>query len=309
MAWKMRRIFDLVSMNVYFVLKGHLLNPIWYPRKKRKEIRLAAKGDSVRVYLRAYLPEIKKINTPSPISNDKEPERVFTIWLQGEANAPAIVKACFRNMRRHLRQELVVIDATTLFDWIALPDYIVEKWRSGKIGSAHFSDICRVELLYRHGGLWLDSTDFVTAPVPDEIMNTDFFVFMSGRTLSGWYAFIQNCFIRARKGDPLLAAWREAIRMYWKRENGVVNYYTHQILFHLTVVNNDQAYRLFSNMPRIDQDPTHIMWYKHKDDSYDREFFASLKQNAFFHKTTYKDKSALNPPNGSIAEHIINDGE
>ncbi|MDE6422077.1 MAG: capsular polysaccharide synthesis protein [Muribaculaceae bacterium] len=305
LGWKIRRIYDFVMMKISFVIKGDLLNPMWYTRDKRRKIRQKARGECVRYNLRAYIPIIRKIKITPQATESPEPERAFTLWLQGEDKAPAIVKACFRNMRRFLRQELVVIDQTNLFNWISLPDYIVEKWQSGKIGHAHFSDICRVELLYRHGGIWLDATDYVTSPVPQDIMNTDFFVFMSGQKLNGWYSYIQNCFIRSRKGNPLLGIWREVIHTYWKREDSVVNYYTHQILFHLTIANNDQAAKLFSKMPHIEQDPTHILWYEHKDDPYDKENYDVLKRNAFFHKTTYKDKSAIDPLSGSIAEHLI----
>lgn len=64
---------------------------------------------------------------------------------------------------------------------------------------AHYVDICRVELLYEYGGYWLDSTCFVTAPIPEWICRQDFFVYMAGHETPYSYSFIQNCFIRARK--------------------------------------------------------------------------------------------------------------
>lgn len=141
-------------------------------------------------YLRRYAPAVEKI-VPETVDTTEEPERAFTIWYQGEDAAPELVKACFRSMRRNLKQELVVLDENTLFDWITLPEHIVRKWKEGKIPHTQFSDICRIELLFEHGGLWFDATDYVTAPVPQYIMDEDFFLFMAGSRIRGSYAFIE----------------------------------------------------------------------------------------------------------------------
>ncbi len=209
-------------------------------------------------------------------------------------------------MRNHLEQELIVLDEKTLFEWISLPDYVIAKWKSGKMRAAHFSDICRVELLYQHGGVWLDATDYVTAPIPASIMNSDFFVYMAGAKIRGSFSFIQNCFIRARKGDPLLGIWREAILNYWKHEDSVINYFTHQLLFKVAVQENSTACELFSKMPKVEQDPTHALWGEHCMEAYDEGRFRELTSGAFFQKTNYKDKRLKEVPAGSIAEFIIN---
>lgn len=307
LKWKIRRAADFMFMHADFILNGHILNPFWHSRDVRRSRRSAAMGQSVRKNLHVYSSDIKKM-TAEPVSTVAEPERAFSIWLQGEDQAPDIVKACFRNMRRNLEQELVVIDKSTLFDWIELPEYIIDKWKEGKIGNAHFSDICRVELLYRHGGIWLDATDYLTAPIPQYIMDSEFFVFMAGSKINGWFSFIQNCFIRAHKGNPLLGLWREAIMNYWANEDGAVNYYVHQILFNLTVDQNPQAAALFSKMPKVEQDPTHVLWYGHKDDVYDEARYAELCDNAFFHKTTYKWDKDYKPLPGTIGAYMIKSG-
>ena len=209
-------------------------------------------------------------------------------------------------MRRNLKQELIVLDENSIFDWISLPEVIVKKWKAGKIRAAHFSDICRVELLYRHGGIWLDATDFVTAPVPDIIEQSDFFVYMSGNNIRGSYSFIQNCFIRSKKGNVLLGIWRDAILKYWTHENSVINYFTHQLLFRIVTEENNSASSEFKKMPRIDQDPTHTLWKDYCMEPYDKEKFERLTSGAFFQKTNYKDKRLQNIVPGSVAEYMLN---
>lgn len=293
-------------MQAQLVVQGHIFNPLWRNRDARRKCRYDATLKSALRYLRRYAPQISAIRIPPQPSVQNEPERAFTIWFQGEENAPELVKACFRSMRHNLKQELVVLDETTLFDWITLPDYIVEKWKKGEIPHTQFSDICRVALLYEHGGLWFDATDFITAPVPQYIMDQDCFLFMAGNKIRGSYAFIQSCFIRGRKGNPLLGIWREADYIYWKNENSRIDYFVHHLLFKLATEVNPTARELIAGMPHVDQDPTHALWGEHCMDKYSEQDFHRLTDDSFFQKTNYKDSRLKNMLPGTMAEYIIN---
>ncbi|MBD5275717.1 MAG: hypothetical protein HDS37_06405 [Bacteroides sp.] len=291
-------------LNTVYILKAHILNPIWKDRDSRRKTRYDATYRFVMDYLQRYADDVRNFDAGKTDVAD-EPERAFTIWFQGEDEAPALVKACFRSMRRHLKQELVILDEKSLFEWISLPDYIIDKWKKGAITHAAFSDICRVELLYQHGGVWLDATDFVTAPIPESIMNEDFFVFMAGKKVRGNYAKIQSCFMRGRKGNPILSVWRKAIYLYWKKENRKINYFWMHFLLRLVVENNEVARREFSKMPKIDQDPTHELWEAHAGDIYDKDEFNRICDGSFFQKTNFKDKRLRNVPFGSVAQHVL----
>lgn len=294
-----------IAFQLRLMLYGHILNPLWWDRTRRRRRRDKAKYRSITAYLQRYTGQISRLQLATAPEQVDEPERAFTIWFQGEEKAPELVKACFRSMRRNLRQELVVLDEKTLFDWITLPDHVIEKWKSGKITHTQFSDICRVELLYEHGGIWVDATDYVTAPVPQWIMDEDFFLYMAGDRIGGWYAVFQSCFIRGRKGNPLLDAWRKADFLYWKEENSRINYFVHHFLFNLAVKANETAAKHFSRMPRVVQDPTHALWNDHYLDVYDEQAFRELTSGAFFQKTSYKSPGVAQVPPGSVADHIL----
>lgn len=289
------------------IIYGHILNWPWRSGTRRRQVRGEATRKAVLEYLKRYAKQYSNI-PPSPTEEEKaaEEERIFTIWLQGEENAPNIVKACFRSIRRNCRQKLTILDSESLKDWIDLPDTIMRKWQEGKIKPAHFTDICRTELLYRHGGIWLDATAFVTSPVPDFIMNEDFFIFMSYGNLSGSYAFIQNCFFRARKGSYLIKAWNTAIQTYWQYEDSTVDYFVHQLLFESVVENNPLARTLFDKMPKISQDPTHELWWGYRDRPFNKAIFDEITSGAFFQKTEYKSESASRPISGSFSDIMQN---
>ena len=130
------------------VLVGHILNWHFFDRVARRKVRTDATARIVSNYFKRYLKAVDSVPEVKVVQDDKH-DKIWTLWLQGEKNAPALVQACFRSVRRHCKQELVVLDANTVFDYISLPQDIIDKYKQGKIGHAHFADICRVELLYR----------------------------------------------------------------------------------------------------------------------------------------------------------------
>lgn len=284
------------------VLFCHILNPLWYSREKRRKVRTDYLAREADRYFQRYLYAVKGIKETEAVKNDRN-EKIFSIWLQGEENAPDLVKSCFRSIRKHCKQELVVLDENTLFDYIKLPDEIMEKRKQGLIKNAHFADICRVELLYQYGGIWLDATAFVTEPIPQYIIDSDFFMFLYNPDWGFGYSFVQNCFIRARKGAYLLAAWRAMILEYWKRENHELDYFMHQLLFKTLVMHDERGKKYFEKMPHVLQDGTHALWWGYKDKPFDKKVFQTLTKNAFFQKTTFRNVDNVIP--GSFADKII----
>ena len=296
---KIARFFALADI----VVRGHILNWFWRDRETRRAVRSDILADAIPRYFRRYLPAAAAV-VERPVVKDDKNEKIWTIWLQGEDKAPPLVQACFRSVRKNCTQELVVLDENTLRDYITLPDIVWEKRAAGKIKNAHFADICRVELLYEHGGIWLDSTGFATAPIPDWIIEQDFFVYMAGQHVGSPYSFMQNCFIRSRRGAYLLDAWRAMILDYWIHENGSFDYFMHQLLFKTMVMNAPRAKKYFAKMPHVDQDPAHALWWKYADKPFDQKTFDAVTSGAFFQKTTYAQ--AKNPPKGSFADVMIN---
>lgn len=298
---KIARHFALFKI----ILFGHILVPVWWSRERRRAKRCKVLLSVIPKYFKRYLPAAAAIPERKVVKDDKN-EKIWTIWLQGEDKAPALVKACFRNIRKNCSQELVILDEKTLFDYITLPKEIIEKRLAGKIKNAHFADICRVELLYEHGGIWLDSTGFATSEIPDWIIKEDFFVYLAGQNVGSPYSYMQNCFIRSRKGAYLLDAWRAMILDYWIHEDHNFDYFMHQLLFKTLVENDERAKKYFAEMPHVDQDPTHALWWTYGSKPFDKKLFDKVTADAFFQKTTYNSPWAKNIIPGSFADVMIN---
>ena len=282
---------------------GHLLNWPWRSRLERRRVRGRVIREASLDCLQPFAAAVQ--NVPEDKPDHAEPRRIFTLWLQGEEQAPPLVRACLDSIRRHADAELVVLDERSVFDWIDIPEEVVRKWKEGKMKAAHFADICRVDLLYRHGGVWMDATCYMDAPFPEWLWEADFFVYRGGDTLKGAYGGIQNCFIRGAKDAYLLKVWREIILAYWKEEDSPLDYFVHQLLFCLALDANPRAAALYAKMPSLVQDPTHVLWYEYADRPYDEDRLHAICAEALFQKLNYKTPSASNPVPGSFADHIL----
>lgn len=72
--------------------------------------------------------------------------------------------------------EVIELDERNLFEYVKLPNQIINMWKQKRITNANFSDLCRIALLADYGGLWIDSTVFLTGKINKEILQSDIFL-------------------------------------------------------------------------------------------------------------------------------------
>lgn len=172
-----------------------------------------------------------KYESVESVDNDKI--KTWTFWDQGFENSPGIVRICSENLNSIKNLDINYLSDENWSDYVDLPKHIIDKYRSGIIPKAHFSDILRIELLFKHGGVWLDSTVLVTSPeLPHPLTENKLFfygandVFMTHVPLgfSTWA-------ISSPKGHPLLLVLRKWLSEYWERKNHLSDY----LLVHLLI--------------------------------------------------------------------------
>jgi len=288
-----------------YKLKKVFLNRVFVPFWKSKKERWIRRNRIIAELSEQYLKDMPVVVPDNVVPERLPKEYVFSIWLQGEEKAPKIVKSCWDSIRRHSERELVVLDANTISQWIDLPKDFMERWRKGRIKACHVADLCRVELLWKYGGYWMDATDYMCHPIPEFIDNEPFFMYMGDEE---WNFFIQNCFIRAYAHHPIVGAWREIIRRYWEQHNRAFDYFLPHRLFRHMVLTDARISKLFSQMPKICHFCTHLLWWNYKDKAFDEKVFLEITSEGAFQKLEYKSQSARNPHPGTFADYVVNGG-
>lgn len=212
--------------------------------------------------------------------------RVWMCWLQGEENAPELVKACINSVRRNLPEmELVIITAENMEEYVQLPAHIKEKREKGLISNAHFSDVLRTELLCRYGGLWLDATVLCTGKgLPDYIRDNDLFVYQIvnlGKTKQSIIS--SNWLIYAKKENPILMAVREMLYQYWMEHNKEENYFIWHILFAIACSAFETQW---NNVPVYTNQAPHVLQFEF-DKQFDMTRWKQIEAMSDFHKLNH----------------------
>lgn len=270
-------------------------------------------------YLERYTYILDKRYTEKP--SNKYPDKIWQCWFQGQNNMPFIVKKCTDSVQKYHGERVIFLDKTNIFDYINLPQYIIDKHSKGIIPYANFSDILRLSLLLKHGGCWVDSTIFLTEKIPDEILNSDFFTFRSFKTnilkyvdniddfnlwsnhLNSVISIESPYFIKAKAGNPIINGVLNLFLEYWKYENEVKDYLMIDKFFILTLLHNKTYREAFLNMPEYYIE--NVLMLQHAQfEEFNQNIFDKIKSFSSVHKLTHKNLKR-NPYKNSFLEYIL----
>jgi len=118
-----------------------------------------------------------------------ENKTIWMYWAQGWDNAPELVQQCRRSWKElNADYEVIALDACSLANYIDLPFS-----KHFDLSMAIQSDVIRLELLLKYGGIWADATLMCSKPLYQwlpEYYTKDFFAFRNpgkDRLLSSWF--------------------------------------------------------------------------------------------------------------------------
>lgn len=100
---------------------------------------------------------LKAINTNTPI---------WVCWWQGEEQMPEMIHKCYQLLCKNRNGHPVhLITQDNYRQYIELPEFILKKLQNKEITLTFLSDYLRMSLIAKHGGVWIDSTYWVTQPL------------------------------------------------------------------------------------------------------------------------------------------------
>ena len=142
--------------------------------------------------------------------------RIWINWYQGFSGAPFVVQKCVESwIEKNPTWEVVLLDENNIGDHI---DGDAAHRTRGRLTFQQRSDLLRLALLEKHGGVWADATTFCTIPLDEwlgDYCASGFFAFRNpgkDRVLSSW-------FLAAAKDCPIIGRLHEKLRVYWLDNN------------------------------------------------------------------------------------------
>lgn len=293
-------IYDQIMLKVkYNVPRMHFLYGVMVGQKHRM---LYYKKFRKKYYSKCILERPWEMR-----AKENKTDVVWSLWLQGIDNAPDIVKKCVDSQKKYMPdKKIIVLDESTIHNYVTLPDYIEKKWKEGIIGNAQYSDLVRNELLIKYGGYWIDSTVlFTDNKIISYIDSVPFFMF-------SFYYFgfnpeimqLNNWFIHSTTNNNIICLLQKMLLEYWKDHDRCVNYFIYQIFESIA---NEFYFEEFRQMPVLSQAQAHLLASYIYDD-FDEFKYDFLKETTGVHKLSYRFDQKRLKREGNFYDVVINKG-
>lgn len=247
-------------------------------------------------------------NTDNPGQPDNHVKsNIWVLWLQGESNMPELVKVCLESIKQNAGDHtVVVLSDSNLDEYIQLPERITTLYQDGKISNAHYSDIIRMALLSRYGGIWIDATILLTSNLDGIISNTNLYTIKNkpkGNNVSDrrWTGF----FIATEPMNPLPVIVDRIFMRYWEKEDVLIDYflidYAIDLAYKYNATVKEQIDSITENNPQI-YDLLPLLPQKYNAN----EFEALTKDTSVFKLSWKKYSSSDLQGQNSVYSHLKN---
>ncbi len=257
----------------------------------------------VRLACLPYVPrDIIELQSPSYSGYSSERSNtIWQYWNQGIEHAPTILKSCVASVALHCKRtghEHIVLSDETVADCVRLADVV--KAKRSLMTPTHFSDLLRLTLLSQRGGYWLDSSLFLTGPIPDVIDQADFFAFTR---ISDPY-LLSSWFLRARAGHALIETWLQALLNYWQHNDRLMNYFLIHHMFEAVTEVHPSLRRIWLDSPVASSPDAHLL-HDSLELSCAQVDLDTILSKSSIHKLTYQlNREARPSPDVRLFEAI-----
>ena len=300
-----------------FKIKSKYGNSVLSKRETLLQLKVKdyLKNNYVEPYLKANIDYSHLFKAKKQI---KANSVIWQYWAQGiDENTPKIVKACIKSVDKYKGSyEHIILTDDNVHEYLVLPQDIIEKYANKIISPTFFSDFLRVSLLSLYGGVWIDATVLLTQEIPQNVLESDFFMFERNYNLDkeskkywtgydfSYFGFNKdfqvtclNSFIVAKKEHYIVLKLRDLLYLYWTKEKGVIYYYFFQIIY--KILQDIDNSRYISSILLDDTLPHEIR--KYLDSRCDDTLVNYISSKCFAHKLKYVRH--IYP--SSLAEYII----
>jgi hypothetical protein len=260
-----------------------------FDKKKRSII----KSRWAKKYLKNYVDSaVKNVVQVQSTCDDKihspgNSNIIWQYWHQGVGNATPLIQKCLESTQKyHSDKKIIVLDLQKIKNYVDIPSGYYDLLNSGKMKVAHFSDILRTYLLAHYGGTWVDATIYFTGRIPEDILNSEFFVFSKNRQTDLLENNMSNYFIHSKPENIVIEAIKYALNEYWKENDFVINYFMYE---HIATMLSDAEIikEVWERMPAYKTEKTGLL-YRMLYEDYSQEKWNEITAQSTIHKLSYK---------------------
>lgn len=270
-------------------------------RTKKKEnrkikSRLLKKHDILlEYYTKTFGEYIEKYNYSDAKKSVKKQkikdDIIWVCWWQGIDSAPEIVKRCISSIKKAANNhEVIIITLDNYKNYIEVPEFIEEKIKKGIITLTNFSDLLRLSLLAKYGGMWLDATFYCK-----EGANLDKYfeypLWSIKRPDYGHTSVACGNFggysLRCNQANRwMFSVIRDFFLHYWETNDYMIDYLMIDYMIVLAQKNNKDIAEEFNRIPK--NNPNCDELCKRLNKKYSKNEWNEISKNTDLYKLTWK---------------------
>ena len=189
------------------------------------------------------------------------PRTIWMYWAQGLDDAPEIVKICVQSWRdQNPGWDLRLITDETLSNHLDRSRY------AEAMTPTNVSDMLRLQLLRKHGGIWADATSFCARPVDDwlvPLMQGGFFAFARptpGRIMANWL-------MASEPEGTIIARLSDVADAYWLGRSKASDYFWFHYSFEWLAIVDQSFRKAWKQVPKISADGPHVLFAKQRENA------------------------------------------
>lgn len=233
---------------------------------------------------------------------------IWIYWHQGIHNAPELVKKCIYSWQFwQPTYKIHILDKNSVKEYIRI-EGLIPKSRIDKMTLASRSDVLRIHLLDKYGGIWVDATVMCLKPLEEWIQpylsSSGFFAFHQpgpDRMVSSW-------FLVSKSGGHITKQWASEVRDFWSGWKFRRKYYWFHYLFNALYESDREVRKEWDATRKFSADGPHffVPFRKRFFDLASTENIGSFKElDLPVVKLTYKC-IIDGYPKGSMIDFILN---
>lgn len=280
----------------------------------RKGLEIVREVMSLKLYRRIRrkmegdLPELRKqVEREYAASTVTRNDTVWTLWLQGEDEAPDVVRACIASMREHLpSKRVVVLDEKTMLGGVDLPDHVLRKYESGTITRTHLSDLLRLALLTTMGGTWADATVWFSGMPAPYVTDSDLFMYQDLKPgLDGKSLCMSSWLMTAQAPSRILLLARDLLWRYWERYDVMDDYFLVHYMLQIAI---DEYPEEWGRVVPASNSTPHVLLLR-LGEPFDQGVFNGVCSQTAVHKLTYKNLEGVSRGGTYLGRILGGDGD
>ena len=243
-----------------------------------------------------FAPFLQSYAFAHPAKVKSEKKNIWVCWLQGEAHMPDVVKLCIRSLRKNAPAgaEVVVLTGENIGSYAEFPDYVYRNLHSGRLTLTHFSDLLRMQLLQKYGGLWVDSTVFVSAPIPEEYLDMKLYSIQTHgreeRNVNLYYGGLTSFLLGGSTECMLFDFCYRFFLEYQKKYGHLIDVHPINLCFRMAY---DRFPEIREDIDAIGPNNTNVYTlYDYTSAAYTEDKWKELTEGQIFHKLNWRKNYA-----------------